>query len=96
VARGAIVRTLFELELNVLYSADWKASAEGRLSPQIQNTGKEAIRELQARTQALAYTETRAVATEVFRKAANGAEVGDGADRLGETAQACLLTDWPT
>eukprot|EP00935_MAST-01C_sp_MAST-1C-sp1_P000927 g927.t1 len=62
--------------LMVNSKADWKANKDSNaLSDSVQLAGLEAVRTLKAKALALGVQESAAVGTEVFRKAANGAEV---------------------
>eukprot|EP01044_Picomonas_judraskeda_P033854 COSAG03_NODE_13767_length_489_cov_0.800000_1_plen_113_part_10 len=70
---GRVVVTLFAEEREVLFAADWKASGErSELSEEIQARGLEVLGALRRIADELGATQIRGVATEVFRKAANG------------------------
>ena len=89
-ATGRILATHFAEERQVLFAADWKQnSREGGmgaagLSGSIQQQGLEVLGELKTIAMGLGAVEMRAVATEVFRKAANGAQFLESVEsRLG-------------
>lgn len=67
-----IINKLCGIERPVQFGADFKCSADGRLSEGIQQEGLTVFRELKAEAENLDAQEFHAIATEVFRKAANG------------------------
>ena len=74
VATGTVVSTHHAEEREVLFAADWKRSGPASvLSDPIQRKGLETLGALKAIAEELGAVELRGVATEVFRKAANGA-----------------------
>lgn len=71
VASGRVVRVVFARERPVKFALDWKA--HGRLSDAIADLGLAVLRELCATCAAHGAESYAAIATEVFRKAPNGA-----------------------
>lgn len=67
-----IVTSLYGIERPVQFGADFKCSSDGRLSERIQQEGLIVFKELRDKAEALGAEEFHAIATEVFRKAANG------------------------
>jgi len=76
VACGHIVKSHYEVEVEVLFGGDWKASGSANcLSEEIQTKGLRVFGELTAIAKELgAEGPSVAIATEVFRKAQNGQE----------------------
>lgn len=76
VSGTACEKVLFGQEIPVAFAIAWKASADGTLSEEIRTKGLEALRQLLAvcDSHGVPANARRAVATEVFRKAANGAD----------------------
>eukprot|EP01062_Namystynia_karyoxenos_P021950 TRINITY_DN18391_c0_g4_i1.p1 TRINITY_DN18391_c0_g4~~TRINITY_DN18391_c0_g4_i1.p1 ORF type:complete len:338 (+),score=100.46 TRINITY_DN18391_c0_g4_i1:84-1097(+) len=72
-AGGRVVATHFAEERPVKFAIDWKHSRDGRLSEAIQQKGIAQMRELAGHAARLGVQQTAAIATEVYRKAANGA-----------------------
>lgn len=68
-----IIRTYFGQERPVSMGADLLRSTDGNLSEEIQTVGISTLLDLKMEADALGATEFAAVATEVFRKAINGA-----------------------
>tara|TARA_B100000513_G_scaffold192098_1_gene118070 strand:- start:61 stop:531 length:471 start_codon:yes stop_codon:yes gene_type:complete len=84
VESGRIVHVLHASEVPVPFSIDWKQSATNELSEMIQSQGLEVLGELSRKARALGAAESAGIATEVFRKASNGAEyLRKIKDRLG-------------
>ena len=78
-ATGRILATQFAEEREVLFAADWKQNARdggaaAGLSGGIQQQGLEVLGALKEIALDLGAVEMRAIATEVFRKAANGSQ----------------------
>jgi len=76
VAGGHVVRIHFAEERPVPFAIEWKKSTDGRLSDAVQAQGMAVLRDLIAicGQHGVEPSCCRAVATEVFRKAANGEE----------------------
>lgn len=71
-ADGAIVRTVFAEEREVLYASDLKASVDNTLSDAVTERGLAVVDALAAVARGLGCEQYAAVATEVFRRARNG------------------------
>ena len=69
---GLIIRTLYGEERPCAFGSDWLKSTDGCLSPLIQDKGIQTIKDLKAIGDELAVESYAVIATEVFRKAANG------------------------
>ena len=67
-----ILRTLFGVEKPVPFGSDLMRSRDGCLSSSIQDSGITIFLELKREAEKLGATEFSAIATEVFRRAANG------------------------
>jgi exopolyphosphatase/guanosine-5'-triphosphate,3'-diphosphate pyrophosphatase len=72
VSEGRIVSVLFGEEIPVPFGVDWKSSSDGELSEAIQAQGLRELNRFARKATSLGATQSAAIATEVFRKAANG------------------------
>lgn len=68
-----ILNSLYGLEVPVQFGADYMRSSDGTLSETIQDEGIRVFSKLKEEAEKLGATEFSAIATEVFRKASNGA-----------------------
>lgn len=75
--RTNIIKDLHGIEIPVQFGADLKCSTDGNLSESIQSLGISIFQELKAKAESLGAVEFHAIATEVFRRAANGQEYLD-------------------
>lgn len=87
-ASGSVVQTilleeLYGVEIPVQFGTDFKCSLDGKLSEDIQLKGIEIFSDLLSKAKALGATDFHAIATEVFRKAANGSVYLDKIRALG-------------
>ena len=71
-AVGALTKTLFGEERPCAFGADWLRSNDGCLSNEIQEKGIQIMKDLKIVGDGLGVQEYSVIATEVFRKAANG------------------------
>jgi hypothetical protein len=83
VAAGTINQTYFGQERPVPFGADWLKSSDGCLSAEMQNRGINTLKDLLAIGEQHGVEAYSAIATEVFRKASNGAEFLDRVRDLG-------------
>lgn len=83
VTQTRILKDLYGIERPVQFGADLKCSSDGKLSKRIQQEGLAVFKELKSEADALGASEFHAIATEVFRKAANGAEYLESIQDLG-------------
>lgn len=87
-ATGSVIKTnildeLYGIEIPVQFGADFKCSSDGKLSEDIQLKGISIFSDLLSKARALGAVEFHAIATEVFRKAANGSTYLDKLRALG-------------
>ncbi|CAK9085201.1 unnamed protein product [Durusdinium trenchii] len=76
VEKGKVMKELFAKEIPVSFAIDWKQSSDGNLSEAIQEEGLSVLRQLVGECERLRVPREAArcaIATEVFRKAGNGA-----------------------
>lgn len=83
VAETRLLEELYGVEIPVQFGADFKCSSDGMLSESIQLMGLSIFYDLLLKARALGATEFHAIATEVFRKAANGGTYLDKIRALG-------------
>lgn len=81
--RYRIVHTLYGIEKPVQFGADLMRSAHGALSEDITDSGFKVFCELKQEADRLGATQFSAIATEVFRRAANGQAYLDRIRSLG-------------
>lgn len=98
VTSGSIVEALHGVEVPCSFAVSWKASADGRLADDVMNHGLRILNGFARRATALGATQKAAIATEVFRRAANGgvylsrilAELGLPVDLVEQETEARL------
>lgn len=83
VAKTNLLEELYGIEIPVQFGADLKCSLDGKLSENIQLKGISIFTDLLTKAKTLGAVDFHAIATEVFRKAANGSVYLDRIRALG-------------